>query len=277
MSVRIHVPEGAENSRDHRLKSTVATVDGLNASEPSGSNLLSMTTSLDAISEVKVLRDNYAAEYGNNGGAMINIVTKGGTKEYTGTAYYFIRNEALNANNFFSNKAGLKRPIYRFDYWGFNFGGPMPLPRFGEGGRSLTKGKAYFFFNMEKPYSGLDSTGSAYVINVGCFTNPTALGQVGSMPRNPVRIPSIFNNDLAFFKNFPIGEKRALQLRWDIYNIFNHPNFDDIDGTLTFGLVSVTNPDGTKGAVVRQTRSSFGTPMTARTPRVMQASIRLNF
>ena len=70
-----------------------------------------MTTSLDAISEVKVLRDNYAAEYGNNGGAMINIVTKGGGKAYRGTAYYFIRNEALNANNFFSNKAGLKRPL----------------------------------------------------------------------------------------------------------------------------------------------------------------------
>jgi hypothetical protein len=78
-----------------RSRSTVATVDGLNASEPSGSNLLSMTTSLDAISEVKVLRDNYAAEYGNNGGAMINIVTKGGGSEYRGTAYYFIRNADL--------------------------------------------------------------------------------------------------------------------------------------------------------------------------------------
>src|SRR5262245_43490329 len=82
-----------------RTRSTVATVDGLNASEPSGSNLLSMTTSLDAVSEVKVLRDNYAAEYGNNGGAMINIVTKGGGSDYRGTAYYFVRNEALNANN----------------------------------------------------------------------------------------------------------------------------------------------------------------------------------
>jgi outer membrane receptor protein involved in Fe transport len=64
----------------------VATVDGLNASEPSGSNLLSMTTSQDAVAEVKVLRDNYAAEYGNNGGAMINLVTKSGTKDYSGTA-----------------------------------------------------------------------------------------------------------------------------------------------------------------------------------------------
>ena len=92
------------NFSGQRSRSTVATVDGLNASEPSGSNLLSLTTSLDAIGEVKVLRDNYAAEYGNNGGAMINIVTKGGSRNYAGTAYYFLRNEALNAPSFFNNK-----------------------------------------------------------------------------------------------------------------------------------------------------------------------------
>jgi hypothetical protein len=115
---------------------------------------------------------------------------------------------------------------------------------------------------------------------------PTALGQIGNLPRNSVRIPSIFNNDLAFFKNFKIGEKRGVQLRWEMYNIFNRPNYDDIDGTLTFGVVQV-NPGGasvactaagnTCTAVVKQTRSSFGTPTTARTPRVMQASIRINF
>ena len=43
-------------------------------------------------------------------------------------------------------------------------------------------------------------------------------------------MPSIFNNDLAFFKNVKIGEKREIQLRWEIYNIFNHTNFRDIDG-----------------------------------------------
>jgi len=160
-----------------RSRSTVATVDGLNASEPSGSNLLSMTTSLDAISEVKVLRDNYAAEYGNNGGAMINIVTKGGGSEYRGTAYYFIRNEALNANNFFSNKAGLPRPLYRFNYWGFNFGGPMPLPRFGEGKSALIKNKAFFFFNMEKPHT-ITPTDPVFV------TVPTALERIGNFSQS---------------------------------------------------------------------------------------------
>lgn len=160
-----------------RSRSTVVTVDGLNASEPSGSNLLSMTTSLDAISEVKVLRDNYSAEYGNNGGAMINIVTKGGGKDYNGTAYYFLRNEALNANNFFSNKAGLPRPLYRFNYWGFNFGGPMPLPYFGEGTPKLLKNKAFFFFNMEKPHT-ITPTDPVFV------TVPTALERQGDFSQS---------------------------------------------------------------------------------------------
>src|SRR6266850_1463810 len=130
------------NISGQRGRSTVASIDGLNAAEPSGSNKLSMTISQDAVAEVKVLRNNYAAEYGNNGGALINLVSKGGTKNYKGTAYYFLRNEALNASPFFTNKAGLKRPVYRHNIWGFNYGGPMPLPRFGEGGPSLLRNKS---------------------------------------------------------------------------------------------------------------------------------------
>ncbi|HYJ92875.1 MAG TPA: TonB-dependent receptor, partial [Pyrinomonadaceae bacterium] len=165
------------NFSGQRSRSTVVTVDGLNGSEPSGSNLLSLTTSLDAISEVKVLRDNYAAEYGNNGGAMINIVTKGGGKDYRGTAYYFIRNEALNANNFFSNKAGLKRPLYRFNYWGFNLGGPLPLPRFGETDKMFVKNKAFFFFNLERPHT-ITPTDPVFV------TVPTALERAGDFSQS---------------------------------------------------------------------------------------------
>ncbi|HWS85891.1 MAG TPA: carboxypeptidase regulatory-like domain-containing protein [Pyrinomonadaceae bacterium] len=119
------------NISGQRGRSAVATIDGLNAAEPSGSNKISMSISQDAVGEVKVLRNNYAAEYGNNGGAPINIVSKGGTKDYKGTAYYFLRNEALNAAPFFTNKAGLRKPLYRHNIWGFNYGGPMPLPKFG--------------------------------------------------------------------------------------------------------------------------------------------------
>jgi len=140
--------------------------------------------------------------------------------------------------------------------------------------------------------SGSDSAGTPYVINKGCFAPPTALGQIGNMGRNFVRMPNIFNNDLAFFKNIPIGEKRELQLRWEIYNVFNRANFRDIDGSLTYAIAQV-NPNSalactaagnTCTAVIRQTRdtafgqaTSFGTPISARTPRVMQGSIRFNF
>ena len=84
------------------------------------------------------------AEYGNNGGAIINIVSKGGGKDYAGSVYYFLRNESLNGSPFFNNKARLKRPLYRHLYPGGNFGGPMPLPKFGEGGNFWLKDKAFF-------------------------------------------------------------------------------------------------------------------------------------
>jgi len=142
------------NISGQRGRQTVSTVDGLNASEPSGANKLSMTINQDAVAEVKVLRNNYGAEYGNNGGAIINLVSKGGGKEYRGSAYYFLRNEALNARPFFNNKLGIeKRPLYRHKIWGFNFGGPLPLLKFGEGGSSLLRNKAFFFYSLEKPHT----------------------------------------------------------------------------------------------------------------------------
>jgi Carboxypeptidase regulatory-like domain/TonB-dependent Receptor Plug Domain len=160
-----------------RGRSTVSTVDGLNASEPSGSNKLSLTINQDAVAEVKVLRNNYAAEYGNNGGAIINLVSKGGGKDYRGTAYYFLRNEALNASPFFNNKAGLKRPLYRHNIWGGNFGGPTPIPRFGEGGPSLVRDRVFFFFSYEKPHQ-LTPQDPRFV------TMPTALERAGDFSQS---------------------------------------------------------------------------------------------
>lgn len=138
------------NVNGQRGRSSIATVNGLNASEPSGSNKVSMTTNQDAIAEVKVLRNNYAPEFGNNGGAQINIVTKSGKKNYFGSAYYFGRNEALNANNFFNNKQALPRPVYRHNIWGFNAGGPVQIPWLFP---NKNKRKLFFFYSLEKPHT----------------------------------------------------------------------------------------------------------------------------
>src|SRR5689334_8524827 len=165
------------NISGQRGRSTVPTIDGLFAGEPSGSNKLSMTINQDAVAEVKVLRNNYGAEYGNNGGAIINIVSKGGGKDYNGSLYYFLRNEVLNATPFFNNKARLNKPLYRHLYPGGSFSGPLPLPKFGEGGSFWLKEKAFFFVSYEKPHQ-LTPQDPRFV------TMPTALERNGDFSQS---------------------------------------------------------------------------------------------
>jgi hypothetical protein len=110
-----------------------------------------------------------------------------------------------------------------------------------------------------------DPAGTPYLIDTSCFAKPGSPYAIGNLQRNFIRLPSIFNTDLALFKNFRLDEKREIQLRWETYNLFNRANFTDINGAMTFD------------AAGRQTNASFGTPRAARAPRVMQASIRINF
>ncbi len=138
------------NLSGQRGRSTVSTVNGLNASELSGNNKISMTINQDAIAEVKVLRNNYSAEIAGNGGAQINIVSKRGKKDYAGTAYYYLRNEALNANSFFNNKQDLKRGVYRHNIWGLNFGGPVQIPKIFP---NKQKNSLFFFYSLERPHT----------------------------------------------------------------------------------------------------------------------------
>jgi hypothetical protein len=132
---------------------------------------------------------------------------------------------------------------------------------------------------------GSDPTGTPRAFNVACFSKPFATGQIGNQPRNNVRMPNIFNNDLASFKNIKLGEKHAIQLRWEFYNLFNHTNFRDIDAAATWGLV-VNNPAGSSTPCsltnvcttsFQQTNTRFGAAISARTPRVMEAAIRFSF
>jgi Carboxypeptidase regulatory-like domain/TonB-dependent Receptor Plug Domain len=138
------------NFSGQRGRSTVSAINGLNASELSGNNKISMTINQDAISEVTVLRNNYSAEYGGNGGAQINIVSKRGKKDYAGSAYYYLRNEALNANSFFNNKQNLKRGVYRHNIWGVNFGGPVQIPKIYP---NPEKNNLFFFYSLERPHT----------------------------------------------------------------------------------------------------------------------------
>jgi hypothetical protein len=105
----------------------------------------------NAYQEFTISTSNYSAEYGQSSGGVVNFTLKSGGNEYHGEVYDLFRNNALNANSFLNNSQNL--PIVRdheHDYGG-NVGGPIYLPRFGEGGKSYWSGKnrAFFFFNME--------------------------------------------------------------------------------------------------------------------------------
>src|SRR6185295_6855975 len=82
------------------------TVDGANNNDVGSNRTILIYPSLEAIEEFKIHRNSYGAEFGQAAGAQINIVTRGGTNEFHGSGFYFGRNDALNATNYFIEKAG---------------------------------------------------------------------------------------------------------------------------------------------------------------------------
>jgi hypothetical protein len=85
----------------------------------------SVSPSIDALQEFKVQNNNFSAEFGRYGGAVINATIKSGTNELHGTAFEFLRNNVLDANNFFNNIAGRSLPAFRQNQFGGTAGGPL--------------------------------------------------------------------------------------------------------------------------------------------------------
>ncbi|HYO81736.1 MAG TPA: TonB-dependent receptor, partial [Bryobacteraceae bacterium] len=103
------------------------TLDGVSSLDTGSMTGPYLAPSIDAVAEIKVLLTNYQAEYGRSSGGTINTIIKSGTRDLHGGAYYFHRNEALNANEFFRNRDGLRRPMYRFHSPGYFLGGPIAI------------------------------------------------------------------------------------------------------------------------------------------------------
>ena len=111
-------------------------IDGVPSNAPAG-NLNSLIPSQDVVEEFRVVTNNVAAEYGNYAGGIINLTTKSGTNAFHGTAYEYLRNKVLNANDYFSNQAGLPRVPLIQNQFGGTIGGP------------IRKDKTFFFFGYE--------------------------------------------------------------------------------------------------------------------------------
>jgi hypothetical protein len=104
-----------------------------------GGSSASVMPSMDAIAEFRNLTSNYSAEYGLSGAATITTVVKSGTRQFHASAWEFDRNDAFDARNYF-NPAPAKVAELRFNVYGFNAGGQVPL---------FKAHPTFFFYNME--------------------------------------------------------------------------------------------------------------------------------
>src|SRR5919108_2369533 len=112
-------------------------VDGVNNNDIGSNHTILVYPSIDAIQEFKILRNSYPPEYGQAMGAIVNIITRGGTNNWHGGVFYFGRNDKLNATDYFNNRDGIKKDVLRRNDWGYNLGGP------------IIKDKLFFFWSQE--------------------------------------------------------------------------------------------------------------------------------
>ena len=140
------------------IKDNLFLIDGVNNNDIGSNRTILIYPSLDSIAEFKMVRNSYGPEYGQAGGAVVTIVTKGGTNQWHGGTFYSGRNDKLNAYDFFSAQTAQAdrlrnvfnpvtnsiygspnqdKPILRHNDWGYHVGGP------------IKKDKLFFFWNQE--------------------------------------------------------------------------------------------------------------------------------
>jgi hypothetical protein len=192
-------------------------VNGSNNNDEGSQRTILVYPSVDAIQEFKILRNSYGPEYGGAGGAQINLVTKAGGNQFHGDAYYFGRNDALNAENFFLGQqkqncvagdpvCGKKNFLRRNDY-GYTIGGP------------IKKDKAFFFWSEEWNKERRGQVRQAWVptaAELGGNFNDIAGCPAGSgappVPHDPTTGLPFTNNTIPSSQLSPAGEAYLSQL-----------------------------------------------------------------
>src|SRR2546426_839037 len=176
------VPGFNLNLNGGRSGSTAILADGVNNT---GVGIARAVVSFtpETVQEFTVQTSAYSAEFGNTGGGTINATTKSGTNSFNGVALWYTRNPKFNATPFTTSNAQRPTNNLRSNQVSITVGGPIFLPKFGEGGKSLYNGKnnSFFFFAYEPRWRKDFVTGSALV--------PSA-AELGGDFRNLVRTNS---------------------------------------------------------------------------------------
>ena len=126
------------------------TIDGLDNNDDRSSRDR-FQPSLEAIAEVQVIANQFSAEYGRASGGRVNLRTRAGGKKLRGRAFFFYRDDALNANSWYNNSRAIPRPDLREMVPGFSLSGPVFIPK-------IYNGKNRTFFSSTYEFSKLDDT-----------------------------------------------------------------------------------------------------------------------
>ena len=232
-----------------RQTATNVTQDGINAMDNfvKTSSLFAISTpSLNSTAEFSMTTGTVGSDQGRGVG-QVTLVTKGGSNEFHGGAFYMNRNDALQANTFFNNALGTRRPRQNQHFFGFDIGGPIYFPAFGEGGPRIWNGKdkAFFFFAYEgfrdnfsvtrnRTVMTEDALGGTFRYNRICPTNPV----------DPACVAGVQTVDL-----LAIGNQNTLNtLTMATLNAIPRPNNNDVgDGFnlagFRYNVTGVSNND----------------------------------
>lgn len=164
------------SSNGGRLRSNSFMIDGQDINDPSLSGGQIAINNPDAIKEVRIITNQFLAEYGRNSGAVVNFVGKSGTNEFHGSGFIFHNNEKLNACSNLDKQAGFcnpnaanevnrRAPLRKENQYGFTFGGPLPFFNFGEGGPMFISGKDRTFFFGDYQRWTDRAAGTGFTIN----------------------------------------------------------------------------------------------------------------
>jgi hypothetical protein len=216
--------KGVLNVNGNRTFNNVFLLDGVDNISYSnsfrGENVQLVQPSIEALQEFKIQTNAYSAEFGRSSGAVVNATIKSGTNAIRGAAYEFLRNDVLDANNFFSNALGAPKPVRQRNQFGAAVGGP------------IVKNRTFWFAD----YEGLrDREGVPRVRQV-----PTAAEKAGLFSSAVV---DPFATGRPEFSRNAAGQWVIPQSRWDpvgaaIVRLIPDPN---VAGTTIYASTPVTS------------------------------------
>src|ERR1043165_1777722 len=137
------------NTAGNREDTVNFMINGINLND-TVQNQITFQPSINTVQEFKADNSTFSAEYGRNSGAIVNIATRSGGNDYHGELFEFLRNDVFDARNFFERTT--QPAPFKRNQFGFNLGGPLNLPHFGNGGPVFGyngKNRTFFFFSYE--------------------------------------------------------------------------------------------------------------------------------